>query len=198
MVYFNADGNEGSMCGNGGRCIVSFAADLGLIKKTARFNAIDGIHEASINKNVVALSMNNVEEIREKSKYYFLNTGSPHHVQLVDDLSTYQVKTEGEKLRYGLYGQKGCNINFVARTNGEAFRIRTYERGVEDETLSCGTGVTAVAIAMHYSKNTQSNTINIDTEGGRLQVSFEEKKGVYSKVFLTGPATFVFKGELTW
>ncbi len=196
MVYYNADGNEGSMCGNGGRCIVSFAAYLGIVKDSAKFNAVDGLHEATIDKGRVTLKMNNVVEIRQKPHYFFLNTGSPHHVQLINDLESYDVKQEGEKLRYGLYGQKGSNINFVAQKKENVFKIRTYERGVEDETLSCGTGVTAVAIAMHYSKNTSSETIAIDTEGGQLQVSFVERDGVYSDVHLTGPTEFVFKGEI--
>ena len=196
MVYYNADGNEGSMCGNGGRCVVSFAAELNIVTDRAKFIAVDGVHEALIDTGLVTLSMNDVVEIKEKPNYLFLNTGSPHHVQMIENLESYDVRKEGEKLRYGLYGQKGSNINFVTKKDANTFTIRTYERGVENETLSCGTGVTAVAIAMHHSKKTTSSTIAIDTAGGRLEVSFLEKNGIYTNVRLKGPATFVFKGEI--
>ncbi|ADV47369.1 diaminopimelate epimerase [Cellulophaga sp. E16_2] len=196
MVYFNSDGNESTMCGNGGRCLVSFANYLGIIENSASFNAIDGLHKASIKEGLVSLQMKNVSEIKEKPNAVFLDTGSPHHVQLVANLKDFNVKKEGARLRYGVYGEKGSNINFVEQIDAVNFSVRTYERGVEDETLSCGTGVTAAAIAMHKTAKTAGNEIYIKALGGDLTIRFDVEDGVYSNVFLTGPAKFVFKGEI--
>ncbi|SDE81169.1 diaminopimelate epimerase [Cellulophaga baltica] len=196
MVYFNSDGNESTMCGNGGRCLVAFAKHLGIIKDSASFNAIDGLHKASIKEGLVSLQMKDVEEIKEKPNAVFLDTGSPHHVQMVTGLEDYQVKKEGARLRYGVYGEKGSNINFVEQIDATSFSIRTYERGVEDETLSCGTGVTAAAIAMHKTGKTTNSEVFIKALGGDLNIKFEVNNKVYSNVFLTGPAKFVFKGEI--
>ncbi|MGB5554376.1 MAG: diaminopimelate epimerase [Flavobacteriaceae bacterium] len=198
MVYFNADGKEGSMCGNGGRCIVAFAHNLGLVGNEVRFNAVDGLHYADISGELVSLQMCDVDDIKVKPNSVFLNTGSPHHVQIVDNVDSFNVDKEGKKLRYGLYGETGSNINFVKKEKIDAFTVRTYERGVEAETLSCGTGVTAVAIAMHYTGVTDSQTVNIKTHGGNLQVSFENNGGSYSSINLMGPAKMVFKGVITW
>src|SRR5690606_20800183 len=131
--------------GNGGRCMVAFAKHLDLIADDTSFLAVDGRHEARIIDDMVSLEMQDVSEIKEKQNSLFLNTGSPHHVQLVQNVKDMDVRKEGRKLRYGLYGREGSNINFVADTGEDSFYVRTYERGVEDETLSCGTGVTAVA-----------------------------------------------------
>lgn len=196
MVYYNADGNESSMCGNGGRCIVAFANKLGIIKTKTKFLAVDGYHEATIDGEMVSITMKNVEEIRTKPAYFFLNTGSPHHVQIVQDVTSCNIQQEGARLRYGLYGEKGSNINFVEKLSDDTFKIRTYERGVEDETLSCGTGVTAVAIAMHHSKKTEHSEVIIETEGGNLSVSFDATEAGYTNVCLKGPAKFVFKAEI--
>ncbi|MEM8506829.1 MAG: diaminopimelate epimerase [Bacteroidota bacterium] len=197
MIYYNADGNESSMCGNGGRCIVAFAKSLGIIQEQTVFSAIDGRHEARITDKEVQLKMIDVKDVKDQGKYIFLNTGSPHHVQVVKDLERMDLKREGARIRYGLYGKSGCNINFVEQQSTEAFTVRTYERGVEDETLSCGTGVTAVAIAMHHRQQTASNTICIKTHGGELQVRFRAlKNGNYSDIWLIGPAKFVFQGDL--
>ena len=196
MVYFNSDGNESSMCGNGGRCLVAFAKQLGIIEVTAEFEAVDGYHYAKIiGDELISLQMKEVDNIKVYQNYSFLNTGSPHHVQLVSDLKNLDVKTEGAKIRYSdLYGKAGSNINFVHQLENNIFAVRTYERGVEDETLSCGTGATAVAIAMHHVGKTKSNSIDLQVEGGKLSVQFKENNGVYSDVFLVGPATFVFEG----
>ena len=196
MVYFNSDGREGSMCGNGGRCIVAFAKFLGIINSTATFMATDGLHSASIAGRMVRLHMMDVAEIRQKPNAIFLNTGSPHHVQLVPKLEAFDVVREGAKLRYGLYGENGSNINFVEQLDEGTFYVRTYERGVEDETLSCGTGVTAVALAMHHTAKTPKNDILIRTRGGDLGISFRNQGGKYKDVYLTGPAEQVFKGEI--
>lgn len=198
MVYYNSDGNQSTMCGNGGRCLVAFAKKLQVIDNNATFNAIDGLHHASVAENgIVSLQMIDVDTIIDKSEYSFLNTGSPHHVQLVDDLVHYNVKDNGAAIRYGdLYGKEGSNINFVKKINTNTFALRTYERGVEDETLACGTGATAVAIAMHANGQTNATAININVEGGKLAVSFDKKDNQFTNVFLIGPAEFVFEGTI--
>ncbi|KAB7530971.1 diaminopimelate epimerase [Flagellimonas olearia] len=197
MVYFNADGAEGSMCGNGGRCLVAFAHFLGVIGNETTFNAVDGLHHATIDRDMVKLKMVDVAEVREKPNYSFLDTGSPHHVQLVEDLKHFNVPKEGAKLRYGIYGKSGSNINFVEQSTDDTFQVRTYERGVENETLSCGTGVTAVAIAMHQSGKTESKVVKVKTPGGNLTISFEQQDDTYTNVFLQGPAIQVFKGVIS-
>ncbi|WP_395073740.1 diaminopimelate epimerase [Flavobacterium sp.] len=199
MVYYNSDGNQSSMCGNGGRCIIAFAKKLDIIENSATFIAIDGLHHATINDNdIVSLQMIDVSEIKIHTDYTFLNTGSPHHIIEVKNLENVAVKTEGSKIRYSdLYAPSGSNVNFATQIADNEFSIRTYERGVEDETLSCGTGATAVAIAMHATKMTYSNNIKINVQGGKLEVSFVEENGIYKNVFLKGPATFVFETTLT-
>ncbi|WP_103071485.1 diaminopimelate epimerase [Aquimarina sediminis] len=199
MVYFNADGNESSMCGNGGRCLVAFAAFLGVIDNKATFTAIDGKHQAEIKNGLVHLQMQDVSEIEKYDTHLFLDTGSPHHVALVEGLDDYDVENIGRKIRNDApYFEEGSNVNFVEHKNEDVFAVRTYERGVEDETLSCGTGVTAVALSMHATKLTDKNVINIDTLGGELKVTFEEGEKGYENIFLIGPAEQVFKGEYTW
>ncbi|OAB78999.1 diaminopimelate epimerase [Cochleicola gelatinilyticus] len=196
MVYYNSDGNLSTMCGNGGRCIAHFSNYLGISKENAFFEAVDGMHEASILGNTVSLKMNNVTKIETSEKVAFLNTGSPHHVQLVEDVTRYDVFSEGRKIRNDRYGKEGANVNFVTQTDTDTFSVRTYERGVEDETLSCGTGVTAVAIAMFETGKTTQQKVTLNTQGGVLQVSFSKENGIYKEVFLEGPAIRVFKG--TW
>ena len=200
MVYYNSDGNQSSMCGNGGRCIVAFAKFLNVIDNDTTFIATDGLHHATILDNgIVSLQMKNVDEVKIESDYTFLNTGSPHHIMLVEDLENYDVKANGSQIRYSdLYGKQGSNINFVNQKSENHFALRTYERGVEDETLSCGTGATATAIAMHATKKTNATEIGLDVQGGKLTVTFEPAESGYENVFLIGPATFVFEGEITF
>ncbi|HWR94368.1 MAG TPA: diaminopimelate epimerase [Flavobacterium sp.] len=200
MVYYNSDGNQSSMCGNGGRCLVAFAKKLKIIQDQTTFIATDGLHYAAISDDdLVALQMKDVADIKVTDNYIFLNTGSPHHVQIVEDLKHYNVKEKGAKIRYGeLYGQSGSNVNFVSQISENNFALRTYERGVEDETFSCGTGATAVAIAMNAIGRTKANCIDLNVEGGKLEVSFDKIENQYQNVFLKGPATFVFKGEISW
>jgi diaminopimelate epimerase len=177
---------------------VAFAKQLGIVEKETTFIATDGLHHATINEeNIVSLQMIDVNEVKIENEYVFLNTGSPHHVQFVNDLKNFDVKNEGAKIRYGnLYGQAGSNVNFVKQISDAEFSIRTYERGVEDETLSCGTGATAVAIAMYAIGKTSKNEITINVEGGKLKVSFEKEGTAYKNVHLIGPATFVFSGQI--
>ena len=194
MVYYNADGNESSMCGNGGRCMVHFAAYLGVITNQTTFMAVDGVHQATITNDRVALHMTSVSEILTTNTHCFLNTGSPHHVELVATTESLDVFKKGRTIRNEVYGEAGANINFVSKISEDTFSVRTYERGVEDETLSCGTGVTAVAIAMFERGETTANQIHLQTPGGLLQVSFVKEDGAYIDVVLEGPATLVFKG----
>ena len=198
MVYYNSDGNLSSMCGNGGRCLVAFAKNLNVINNSCTFIATDGLHHATIaNDGLVSLQMIDVSDVKITPEYVFLNTGSPHHVQLVEDLEHYNIKENGSSIRYGqLYGATGSNVNFVKQINGNTFSLRTYERGVEDETLSCGTGATAVAIAMNAIGKTNATSIHLNVEGGKLEVSFDKKNEQFTKVFLIGPAEFVFKGQI--
>jgi len=195
MVYYNSDGNLSSMCGNGGRCLVHFAQFLGIVKDRAVFEAVDGLHQATINHKVVSLQMKEVSRLLVQEGHVFLDTGSPHHVQMVSYLDGFDVYSEGKRLRNELYGDAGANINFVEQLSEDTFKVRTYERGVENETLSCGTGVTAVAIAMHQIGKTKSHNIYLKTLGGDLEVSFQKEATVYTNVFLIGPAVQVFKGN---
>ena len=199
MVYYNADGNESSMCGNGGRCITAFAKYLGIIEDSTKFTAIDGLHHAKIEGEIVHLQMQNVSNIENHDTHLFLDTGSPHHVEIVSGLVDCKVKENGAKIRFGEpYNEAGSNVNFVEQKKGDVFAVRTYERGVEDETLSCGTGVTAVALAMHKSGKTTSNEVNLETPGGKLKVTYEADTNGYSNIWLIGPAKQVFKGEIEW
>ena len=199
MVYFNADGNESTMCGNGGRCIVAFADFLGIINRDTRFLAIDGPHLAIIDSEHIELKMQDVSTISSNENYHLLDTGSPHYVALKSDLETIDMNIEGAKIRYSEpFNSNGVNVNFAEKINEDTFAIRTYERGVEAETLSCGTGATAVAIAMFHSKQTTSNAINLQTQGGVLKVQFEPHHSSFTEVWLCGPAKQVFKAELEW
>ena len=193
MIYFNADGSE-TFCGNGGRCAVAFAKSLNIIKNKTNFIAFDGPHFAEIENGIVSIKMIDVNEIQVNENSVFAYTGTQHHVELVDSLENYPVFENGKKIRNS-YAAPGSNVNFVEQINNSTFRVRTYEKGVENETLACGTGVTAVAIAMHKTNKTTSNVISLPVEGGKLEVSFTEENGVYKNVFLKGPATFVFKGN---
>jgi diaminopimelate epimerase len=194
MVYYNSDGNLSSMCGNGGRCLVHFAKYLGIIENSAQFEAADGIHKAKVENEMISLGMNSVHGLIVNEDHIFLNTGSPHHVQMVDEILLYDVFKEGKKIRNERYGVEGANVNFVKPLTSDTFHVRTYERGVENETLSCGTGVTAVAIAMYETGRTQSLDIKLQTPGGKLTVSFEKTLTHYENVQLIGPAVQVFKG----
>lgn len=199
MVYFNSDGKESSMCGNGGRCLVAFAHYLGIFQKECRFLAIDGEHEATINEkgDWVELKMANVSNIEVDPDFYYMDTGSPHYVQFVENIEAVDVFAEGRAIRYSpRFSEVGTNVNFVEPT-ATGIKVLTYERGVEDETLSCGTGVTAAAIA-HYLRTplTAGNQIDIQAKGGKLQVRFEPSEDSFQQVWLCGKAIRVFQGEV--
>ncbi|TNE27323.1 MAG: diaminopimelate epimerase [Bacteroidetes bacterium] len=194
MVYYNSDGRESTMCGNGGRCSVRFARFLGIGKdEHITFTAIDGLHEASVADGIVSLGMNDVREIRDSNGDWFLDTGSPHHVCFVENVEDFPVDKEGRRIRNEVYGVEGSNVNFI-EWDSETLHVRTYERGVEGETYSCGTGVTASALALHHSGISSAQNIQIKTPGGNLSVSFTFENNAYHNVKLVGPAQFVFAG----
>ena len=199
MVYYNADGQPSSMCGNGGRCIAAFAKYLDIIDKETDFLAVDGPHHAKIseNGNWVSLQMIDVDELHRDGEAYVLDTGSPHYVELVEGLKDKDVYHEGKTIRNNdTYKAKGINVNFVEPLN-DGYFVRTYERGVEDETYACGTGVTAVALAMakHQHKTGKIN-IPVKVLGGNLNIRFETDGIHFKHIFLEGPAALVFTGEI--
>ena len=195
MIYFNADGFPGSMCGNGGRCMVALAASLGLFQNETTFEANGDTYKARIHDDRVSLGMLDVDQINVFEECAYLDTGSPHHVIYTDKVSDVDVIGEGRKIRYGEpYNDAGTNVNFVEQKDDKTFKVRTYERGVENETLSCGTGVTAVALASFFLKKTKSERITIETLGGVLDVEFKFENDRFHSIILSGPATFVFKG----
>lgn len=194
MVYFNADGKPSSMCGNGGRCIVHFAHQLGVCGPETSFMAVDGKHTARVEGGQVRLQMQNVSAVSRDGTAYVLDTGSPHYVQVADDDRHDDIVEFGRSVRYSeTYLHDGVNVNVLSIGQGSSIRVSTYERGVEDRTLSCGTGVTACAIVAHQYEAVQP-PLQIETDGGSLSVSFKEKDGKYTEVWLSGPATRVYQG----
>jgi diaminopimelate epimerase len=203
MVYFNADGGESTMCGNGGRCLVAFAYDQSITGKEVQFIAVDGPHHAGVvasenESHWISLQMKDVEEIREMHEGLFLDTGSPHYVKFCDDVTKVDVYHDGKQIRQMQeFGSGGTNVNFV-QISDNVLHIRTFERGVEDETLACGTGITAAAIASYYSgKISHQEGVQVKARGGDLKVSFRTSPGLFSDVYLEGPAKMVFKGEIS-
>lgn len=196
MIYFNANGNESTMCGNGGRCLTQFAFDSGIEKDKYNFLAIDGEHESLFAENGwVHLKMIDVDEIKNHHGEYILNTGSPHYVKQVSNVKETNVYKLGHEIRYSKeFEEKGINVNFVEQLGEDKIFVRTYERGVEDETLSCGTGVTASALVF-YHNDFGFNRVEVETLGGRLAVEFDKtEESKFNNIWLCGPATFVFKG----
>lgn len=198
MKYYNADGGESTMCGNGGRCLVKFAADRGIIKSDYRFVAIDGEHEASIETDgAVALKMNDVQQVQFDRDCYILNTGSPHFINLVEDVMQLDVVQRGRNIRNSdAFRKEGINVNFVQQTEDpDQIIVRTYERGVEDETFSCGTGVTAAALVCWHNENGY-NRVEVKTKGGRLRVEYDKIDDHFENIWLIGPAVKVFEGDI--
>lgn len=196
MVYYNSDGNESTMCGNGGRCLVAFAHLLDVFEDHCSFLAIDGPHEANIKNGLVQLKMIDVDTIEETPDYCVLNTGSPHFVQWTKSLMDWDVYQEGKAIRNSeRFIEEGINVNFVEiLAEGQLF-VRTYERGVEDETYSCGTGVTASAIA--YLKNKEAQSVKVKVLGGNLEVHLEKVGNSFKNIWLEGPAQMVFEGKIS-
>ena len=198
MTYYNADGNLSSMCGNGGRCIVKLAHHIGIHKSSYHFIAVDGEHEAEIDVDgTVSLKMKDVTEVHYKNGYAVLNTGSPHFVKFAGDVKNIDVVDSGRTIRYSdTFSKEGINVNFVEALNEDSIYVRTYERGVEDETMSCGTGVTAAALISAHNDN-GFNTVDVKVPGGRLSVEFDKIDDQrFENIWLCGPAEFVFKGTI--
>ena len=198
MVYFNADGRESSMCGNGGRCIVAFAKFLGMVNKNARFTAIDGPHEAVVEDDIVGLKMIDVKEVQVNEDHVFLDTGSPHHIVFSEKVDLLNVRELGSGIRNSAsYKERGgTNVNFVEALKDDHLKVRTFERGVEDETLSCGTGVTAVALAAYVTGKTKNKSVDLETPGGKLTVTFDWEGTSFANIWLKGPAKQVFGGTI--
>ena len=197
MSYYNADGTEGSMCGNGARCLVQFAHDHGIVKEKYFFIAIDGPHEATIEKNGwIHLKMSDVNAVEVGDHFFVTNTGSPHYVQLINGVEKFDVFTAGKAIRYNeRFKAEGVNVNFIEFHNDHLF-VRTYERGVENETYSCGTGITASAITTHLNKLGE-HRVSIKTIGGALAVSFNNLGGGhFNHIWLQGPGTFVYSASI--
>lgn len=197
MRYFNSDGREASLCGNGSRCIVAYAHSQGLFKQYTRFLAADGEHEGELTPSGVRIKMSDISQITITPDYYFLNTGSPHYVKIVEHAFETDVITQGKAIRYSpLFQPEGTNVNFITPT-AENIQIATYERGVENETLACGTGCVASALAVALLNNDPANTYILNAKGGILKVSFKRSGNQsFTDIWLEGPAEYVFSGEI--
>jgi diaminopimelate epimerase len=199
MKYYNADGHESTMCGNGGRCLVKFAHDLGIIRTNYSFLAVDGEHIATVSMDgLVSLRMNDVENVNYSRGHFILNTGSPHYVELSTDVMRMDVYKKGREIRNSPeFKKEGINVNFVEQLSDvDRIIVRTYERGVEDETFSCGTGVTAAALVCHHNDN-GFNRVEVQTLGGELSVEYDKIGDSFKDVWLNGPAEKVFRGTIT-
>jgi len=197
MRYFNADGKEGSMCGNGGRCFVAFCKQLQLIDSSISFHAFDGIHKGVVIQNehpTYNISLNLLDTKADSD--VFIDTGSPHHIKIVENLHDYDVYNKGKEIRNSKEYPQGVNVNFVEKTK-DIIHVRTYERGVENETLACGTGVTAVALSFSIKEKKEGDCkYNIHAKGGELKVSFNKDKNNFSNIKLEANAVCVYKGEI--
>jgi diaminopimelate epimerase len=199
MTYYNSDGNESTMCGNGGRCLTAFARLLGIIETKAHFHAIDGEHEAYIlngtnNPSKIRLKMKDVTVEEPVGGNFFIDTGSPHYVIFTANVSRTDIVKKARKIRYDTcFAEEGTNVDFVEVKNDHLF-VRSYERGVEDETLSCGTGITASALAAAVKNPGNPGFFIVKTRGGELKVTFSQKESLFTDVWLEGPAEMVFKG----
>jgi diaminopimelate epimerase len=195
LEYFNSDGSQ-SLCGNGSRAAMQFASSLGLVHGKATFQAYDGPHDAELlPSGIVRLKMNDVGEVRTLGDDYFINTGSPHYIKFVKDIDAYPVFEEGRRIRYSkAFEPGGTNVNFVELRDHNTIFVRTYERGVENETLACGTGVTAAALAASFKG--YNSSVNIKTLGGDLSVEYQKQGEAFSNIHLVGPAQKVFEGEM--
>jgi diaminopimelate epimerase len=198
MTYYNSDGRESTMCGNGGRCMIIFARSLALAGSETHFQAIDGEHRGKVIQTKdfinVSLKMKDVIVDEIESDHLFLNTGSPHYVIFSNEVETLDIVAEGKKIRFNSrFRKEGTNVDFVEISDDHIF-VRSYERGVEDETLSCGTGVTASALAYAIENPARQSPVEIQTRGGKLKVYFKQEGISFTDIWLEGPATFVFQG----
>lgn len=195
MKYFNSDGKLGSMCGNGGRCVAHFTFKHDIADSKQKFMAYDGLHQASVDNGIVRLQMGNINEYKLIRGNYFIDTGSPHYVLFMEEIDNLNVFEEGKRIRWSAdFAPGGTNVNFV-KVLKNGLSIRTFERGVEDETLACGTGITASAIAAVLKGHFDTNSIDVKARGGNLKVEFKISDKKITDIWLTGPAAFVFEGE---
>ena len=196
MIYYNSDGKISTMCGNGGRCVMHYCYSYDIIDNKSEFLACDGIHHGIINDDYVKVSMSDVNGYEKYNDYLFLNTGSPHLVKFVDDVSSLDLINISRNIQKSNRFDNGVNVNLVSRKNDNLYQIRTYERGVEDETLSCGTGAVASALALNILSLINSKTVNLDTKGGLLTVDFNKSNSKYTDIHLSGKVKKVFTGIL--
>lgn len=199
MIYYNSDGKEGTMCGNGGRCITAFAERLGLIKESTEFIGIDGMHQATVlGDGNYSLKMIDVTRVDRMADGYLIETGSKHFVKFKEEIHTIDVYNDGKTIRHqGRFGEDGANVNFIEYQGDNSISIRTFERGVENETLACGTGSVAAAITTYLNYPTDNCSYTINALGGILKVDFKVDEGTsFHDIWLSGPARFVFSGEI--
>ena len=197
MRYFNSDGKEASMCGNGGRCIVAFAKQIGIIKDFTKFIAVDGEHIAEIKKDSVKLKMQDVSDIEKGENFFYMNTGSPHYVKFIDSHENFDTYKEGVSIRYSeRFKEEGTNVNFVSYISEGLINVSTYERGVEDETYACGTGCVASALSTAIKDKKTKGLYNIKTKGGDIIVYFTKDQDSFKEIYLEGPAKKVFEGHI--
>ncbi|PKR80146.1 diaminopimelate epimerase [Brumimicrobium salinarum] len=197
MDYYNADGSQ-SFCGNGARCAVHFARQLNLFKKDATFKAIDGKHEATIHAGEISIKMADVSKIDHNEGVYIINTGSPHYIEFKEQIEDQDIFTFGKKIRYSApYKKTGINVNLAQVIDQNTIQMLTYERGVEKETYSCGTGATAVALAFADKQKLEKIDIQLGVKGGNLRVkASRDNLGVFHSIYLIGPATPVYQGQI--
>lgn len=196
MIYFNADGNLGSMCGNGARCSIHFSMLNKIIEHTTSFLAFDGLHSGSLKENFVKVSMSDVLTYDEFNDFIFVDTGSPHLVKCVDDVDQIDIIEISREIQKDIRFKDGVNVNFLSKEKDNLYRIRTYERGVENETLSCGTGAVAAAITLNILSLVNSDNINLKTKGGKLTVDLKRSENIFTNIFLSGNVTRVFDGRI--
>ena len=194
MTYYNSDGFIGSMCGNGARCSVHFSFLNKIIKSKTKFNAFDGIHDGIVDHDVINISMSDVIGFEKYEDYLFIDSGSPHLVKYVQDVNSIDLINVSQKIQHSNQFKEGVNVNFVSKNIDNSFQIRTYERGVEEETLSCGTGAVAAAIALNILSLADSSEINLKTKGGLLNIKFKKSKNKYTDIYLSGKVKKVFDG----
>ncbi|MBN2892060.1 MAG: diaminopimelate epimerase [Bacteroidales bacterium] len=196
MNFYNPDGSEATFCGNGARCIVAFAKYLNIIDKETTFLAKDGEHSAYFENDEVVLKMIDIDDIKTFGELFYTNTGTHHVVKFVDNVDAIDIMNEAPKIRYQKdFEPFGTNVNFVQKCNG-FIKVRTYEKGVEKETLSCGTGVVASALIYAYTADNLISKVNIQAKGGNLKVTFEKTEIGFKNVFLQGNAVKVFSGNV--
>ncbi len=195
MDFYNPDGSQ-SFCGNGSRCIVKFAKDLGLIENTTQFKAIDGLHKAIFVEENVKVKMSDVAAVQNIGKDHFIDTGSPHYISY-DKEEERDIVEFGKSIRYSdAYKKDGTNVNLITKLGEQRIKVRTYERGVENETLACGTGATACGLSFAFLNELSEGIITTDVKGGSLKIHFNRQGENFTNIWLEGPAEFVFKGSI--